>query len=429
MIGKKRNNSYEMNNKIAKKGRWKRMKRWQKSLILIFIAALIVAGALIGYTYTKLDKIEKVKVNEEELSAVDVDGYLNILILGVDARDMNKLEGSRTDTILIASINEKTKDVKLISLYRDTFLKMGDTSTYDKITHAHAFGGAKMAIKSINQALDLNIKKFAIINFEGVSDMVDALGGITLNIEDYEIDELNRAVEENARILGQTYKPVEKAGKQTVNGQQALAYARIRQGVGDDFKRTERARITIKAILDKAKKSNPSKLNKMVDKVLPFVRTNLSNSDILLLASRVTKYSIKGSIGFPYSVAGGMHNGVSYVFPTDLLENVKRLHKEAFGQEDYVPSAMVSQIAANIMSIYNNAGATSEYEDIPQETQPSEETSTTTETKPEPTPEPSAPVQPVQPEPTPQPTPSPDPGAGTEQPDPAPQPPVDGGNQ
>ncbi|MDD7511674.1 MAG: LCP family protein [Peptostreptococcaceae bacterium] len=335
----------------------KKMKTWVKVLIGVLIVAVAVAGGLYLYANSKLNKVKKVKVDEKELSIVDVNGYANILLLGVDSRDIKDLKGSRTDAIMIISINEKTKDVKLVSVYRDTIMKMGDTESYDKIAHAFHYGGAAMTIKSLNQAMDLNIKKFAIVNFKSVADIVDAVGGIEVDVEDYEIPELNKYIHESSAIVGKKAVEVTQPGTQTLNGVQALTYARIRKGVGDDFKRTERMRIVVTKVFEKMKKAKVNKLDKIMDLMLPQVKTNLSNSDIFALASRLGKYKVKGTTGWPYEVQGGMLNGASYVFPVDMAANSARLHLEIFNQKDYKVTEKLQAISNQIAMKLNGAGA------------------------------------------------------------------------
>ena len=164
------------------------MKTWQKVVslvvIILILAVIIVGVAAWSYMGNIAEKIHQPTPEDYDLSLVDVDGYINILMLGVDSRNMDDIKGTRSDLIMIASINKETNDVKLTSLYRDTLLKLGDTSTYDKITHACAYGGPEMTIKSLNQAMDLNIQNYAVVNFKAVADLVDAVGGITVDVQD-----------------------------------------------------------------------------------------------------------------------------------------------------------------------------------------------------------------------------------------------------
>ena len=329
-----------------------KMKTWKKVLIIIIVVILAFAAVAFGYMYSKLGKLDREILDKDELSCVDVDGYVNILMLGVDARVMTSLKDCRTDAIIIASIEEKTGKIHLTSIYRDTYLKMGGDDLFDKVTHAFTHGGAKNSIKTINQALDLNIDKYVVFNFKTVADTVDYLGGINVDVKPYEINELNKYTIQSAKIIGQKdYNLVEQAGKQKLCGPQAVSYGRIRKGVGDDFKRTERMRVVISKCMNKVKKLSFSKIDGLIDLIMPQIKTNMSNGDILYLAKHMTKYEMVGSTGFPYKVECGMINGVSYVFPVDLEKDVIKLHKDVFKQDDYFPSAQCRRISDRIKGV------------------------------------------------------------------------------
>ena len=240
------NNKYERN--IFKRfGRWFRnLKGWQKGILITLVVVLIIAVGIATYVFAKLGMIDRVNIDEKELSCVDVDGYVNILLLGVDSRDMDNIEGSGADAIMILSLKEDTGEIRLMSVYRDTYLKFGDTDTYGKITDANRYGGPAMMMSSLNQAMDLNISKFAVVNFKAVADLVNAVGGITVDVQEEEIEQLNKYTIQTANNIGQkTYQLVEKAGEQNLEGVQAVSYGRIRKGVGDDYKRTERMRVVL----------------------------------------------------------------------------------------------------------------------------------------------------------------------------------------
>ncbi|MGN0681958.1 MAG: LCP family protein [Candidatus Fimisoma sp.] len=329
----------------------------------VVLVVLLLTAGIVGYCLFSsiFADIHKATPEDYDLSLTAVDGYYNILLLGVDSRDMDNLEGTRSDAIMIVSINEETNDVKILSVYRDTFLKMGDTSTYDKITHACAYGGPEMTMRSLNQAMDLNISNYVVVNFKAVADLVDAVGGIEVNVEDYEIQQLNKYTIETANNIGrEEYSLVESAGLQTLEGVQAVSYGRIRKGVGDDFKRTERMRTVISLVMDKMKEMSFKDIKKIIKMMTPQVQTNLSKTNILALGIRLPQYNIIGTDGWPYHVSTGYVGGVSYVFPSDLLQNVMELHQKFFKQDDYQPSSQVYEISSTIhqkIEAERNAGA------------------------------------------------------------------------
>ena len=331
------------------------LKTWQKITILtatiVILAILIVGIVVYGYFNGIINEMHEPTPEDYDLSLVDVDGYINILLLGVDSRDMSNIKGTRSDMIMIASINKETNDVKLTSVYRDAFLKLGDTSTYDKITHACVYGGPEMTMKSLNQAMDLNITNYAIVNFKAVADLVDAIGGITVDVQQGEIYQLNKYTKATARNIGRkNYNLVKEPGVQTLEGVQAVSYGRIRKGVGDDFKRTERMRIVVSKVFEKAKTMTFGDLKKIIDMMVPQVKTNLTMNDILALGVRLPQYNISTGSGWPYKWTTGLINKVSYVFPAGLAVNTTMLHQEVFGQTDYVPSATVNTISNEIVA-------------------------------------------------------------------------------
>ena len=397
----------------------KGLKIWQK--ILIALLVLVIGAGMGAYIYVNhmLDNLDKIDVDKDKLGIVDVDGYVNFLVMGLDSRDMNDFKGSRTDALILVSLEEKTNKVKLTSIYRDTMLKMGNTDKYDKITHAFAYDGPANTVKSINQAMDLNVDKFVVINWKTVVDMVNAAGGVTLDIEDYEIDEMNRCTEETARVVGNgEYTPITSPGKQTVDGYQAVGYGRMRNGVGDDIKRTERMRIVIESLLNKLKKSSPKKIDKVLKTTMPLIKTNIGKGDIFSLAARIPNFKVTKSDSFPYNYTGGMIDGAYYLIPDTLRESVVKLHKKVFGQKDYKPSQKVRRISEKIENISNGGNYVVDPTITPPENTENENENNVDEEKPQPQPDVTKPnTEPDQkPDPQPQPSPEPEPEKPPEEP-------------
>lgn len=305
-------------------------------LVLLIILAIIVGGTF-AFVHSKLSKMQQVDLNEDDLNVSaqaeqQLAEYRNIAIFGVDSRDDSYDKGNRSDCIIIASINNKTKEVKLISVYRDTYVQI-EGHGLDKITHAYSYGEAPLAIKTLNTNLDLNIKEFATVNFDVVKETVDYIGGISMPITSEEI----------SQIPGIT-----KAGTYTLNGEQALAYSRIRHATGGDYKRTERMRNVLTATVNKVKSLNISKLNGFVDTILPKVYTNITSADIFSMMPSIASYKITDSIGWPYETKG-ITLDRWYGIPVTLESNVKKLHQEAFDETDYTPSDTVKDISNQII--------------------------------------------------------------------------------
>lgn len=331
------------------------MALWKK--LLIILALLLIAGGLGAYIYvgSVLDTMERdtEELRPRELSSVDVDGYLNILLLGVDSRKMkkSKLKNHNTDCIIVVSINTETKKVNMTSIYRDCYTKIADTPTYTKINTAYAYKGAKGAIQTVNQMMDLNIENYVLFNFKMVAQVVNDVGGITVDVKEEEIDELNKYTKQTAKNIHQKkYHLVKKPGRQTLEGVQAVSYGRIRKGVGDDFKRTDRMRLVIKQVAARMQLMEPSDMLVIMRHVLPYLKTSLSNNDIIALAQQLEGFSFGKSKGFPYVKGDGLVDGVSYVYPVDLTANVARFHEEVFKQKGYVPTETVQEISNTITS-------------------------------------------------------------------------------
>lgn len=314
-------------------------------IVLILIILLIaIIGVTFAFVNSKISKMQQVDIDENELSVSsqaeeNLQDYRNIAIFGIDSREDTYDRGNRSDCIIIARINNKTKEVKLVSVYRDTYVNI-EGHGLDKITHAYSYGGAQLAIKTLNENLDLNIKEFVTVNFDAVKEIVDYIGGIDMNITSEEV----------SHITG-----ISTAGTHTLTGEQALQYARIRYATGGDYKRTERMRNVLEAVANKVKTMNISQLNNLVDELLPKVYTNITASDIFSLFPSIASFNITDSIGWPYDVKG-ITLDRWYGIPTTLESNVKQLHQEIFEDTNYEPSDRVKEISNSIIEKtgYNN---------------------------------------------------------------------------
>ncbi|MBP3256282.1 MAG: LCP family protein [Clostridia bacterium] len=320
--------------------------------IILLVLIIIVSGGLAagyGYISSKLGKMQHVELVEEELniSKTVEDKYRNVAIFGVDSRSSNLGKGNRSDCIIIASLNNETKEVRLISVYRDSYLEI-DGYGLDKVTHAYSYGEAPLAIKTLNKNLDLNIKEFVTVNFDAVAEAVDALGGIEMDLTSEEVKYLNNYIDETANVTGKSHAKVTSAGKQTLNGVQAVAYSRIRYTEGGDAKRTERMRDVIEAMAKKARTLSVGEINDLLDQILPLVYTNISVSDILALLPDAMNYKITDSIGWPYETRG-ITLDRWYGVPVTLESNVEKLHTNCFDGDYTVPDE-VKEISDKIIS-------------------------------------------------------------------------------
>lgn len=334
--------------KIKKKN--KGLKIFLRVLIVIIVIILGIAIAGYSFVHSKLSKmktehIDKTAIGISEEAKDSLKGYRNIALLGIDSRADDYGTGNRSDCIIIASINEKTKEVKLLSVYRDTYVYVTENGNkkLDKITHAYSYGGAQNTLKSLNEALDLNITEYVTVNFDAVIAAVNALNGVEIDITSEELKYINDYIDATSQSSGVKSSHLSKAGRQTVDGVQAVAYSRIRYTAGGDYKRTERMRTVVTAMAKKAKTLNIGQLNKLADEILPRVSKNIENNDIIALIPSALSFDITESLGWPYNVKG-ISTTAWYGVPVTLESNVIRLHKELFGQEDYKVSETVKEM-------------------------------------------------------------------------------------
>ena len=318
-----------------------------KGFLIFFVIILLVIvtaiGSAIWFLNNKMNLMQKIDIDESQISVSDnknLTGYRNIAIFGVDSRADDYGKGNRSDCIIIASINNKTHDIRLISVYRDTYLQI-DKHGLDKVTHAYSYGEAPLALKTLNENLDLNITEFVTVNFDSVSDAIDALGGIEMEITAEETKYINEYIDEVNKVTNKNSEHITKAGKHTLDGVQAVSYSRIRYTAGGDYKRTERMRDVITAMLAKLKTKNVSEINKIANQILPKVYTNLSTSDLISMIPSLASFNVSQSMGWPYKVQGSTIGEVWYGLADTLESNVKQLHQEIFNDEDYeVPDSI-----------------------------------------------------------------------------------------
>ena len=320
-------------------------------LIMVIVLYFVMQGS--GSGHLKIEESEiiinkEVKEATAEKTEEDV-GYKNIALFGVDSTTGALTKNTRSDTIMIASINEKTGDCKLVSVYRDTYLNLSNDK-YNKCNGAYATGGPKQAINMLNMNLDLDITDFVTVGFAGLTDTIDALGGVYITVESDEISHLNNYQLCIAEDLKRSYTPVADTGYQLLNGLQATGYCRIRYTAGDDFKRAERQREVLQAVADQAKKK-PTALGQIAGDVFDEVYTSLDLDEIVGLLGDVMKYNIVETSGFPqeeYRATGTIGAKGSCVIPVNLEENVKWLHQFLFDEYDYTPSATVQECSRQI---------------------------------------------------------------------------------
>lgn len=335
----------------------KRRKRKRRRILVLVIEVIILAAlSVVAYGIFKLGSLNHLSLNVDN-NGWTQEGYTNIALFGTDSREGAAENGEpvRSDTIIVASLNNETKEVKLVSVYRDTMLEQ-EGQHYDKANVAYAQGGPEEAVNMLNRNLDLDIEDYVSVNFLAMADVVDALDGVDIELTDEEVVHMNNFCVETSEVTGKSYERIEPevGGTYHLNGVQAVSYARIRYTAGGDFTRTERQRLLIEKVVEKAKDAGIVKINEIIDAVLPEVSTSLSASEILQMAVGVFDYTLGDSKGFPFdsatpeSVPG--YSG-SYVVPVGLENNVIQLHEFLFPDEEYTPTEKLTSISDNIAYI------------------------------------------------------------------------------
>ena len=339
----------------------KKNSKKKRTKILLFIVEIFVLLLMVVVLYgvLKTEKVGKVEIPEEDIvinpiveqkEETTMKGYRNIALFGVDSTTGALDKNTRSDSIMIASINLDAGECKLVSVYRDTYLNLSNDS-YNKCNAAYAKGGPKQAINMLNMNLDMNITDFVTVGFAGLTDTIDALGGIMIDVDSEELKHINSYQICMAEDLKRSYTPVTDTGYQLLDGLQATAYCRIRYTAGDDFKRAERQREVLMAIADKAKSASPATLNTIANDVFKEVYTSLDISEILELLGDIGKYEIVDQGGFPEEsmrATGTIGSKGSCVVPVNLEQNVAWLHGFLFKDEEYTPSDQVKEYSEKI---------------------------------------------------------------------------------
>lgn len=351
--------------------RQKRVRRRRRRSTLsrvMFALEIIVLVVLMGglFVYAKLGKLNHETINEEELDVNEsvtenqvMKGYTTIALVGIDSRDDKLKSDWNSDTMIIASINNDTKKVKLVSVYRDTYLCLGEdedgNNSYGLANSPYCTGGAKKMINMLNKNLDMNISDFVTVNFQAVAETVELLGGIDVEMKKEEVVHLNNYCVETSKVTGMDYTPLEEIeGVHHLNGVQAVAYARIRKTSGNDFRRAARQREVIYKIVEKAKNSSIATLNTVLDKIFPMIYTSLTEKEILSMGMDMLSYDIEDQTGFPFDHLYGdtvkeAMDGVDCVLPITLESNVIKLHEFLYPEDSYVPSNEVKTYSQEII--------------------------------------------------------------------------------
>lgn len=340
------------------------MDRRKKILLIVggvLLAVLLFAAAAFAYVNHKLfgnmadvdfdeKKVENLDLTEEQLAQMK--GHWMVACFGVDSREkggeMNVGKGANADVNMICSVDLESGEIKLVSVFRDTYLNISNKNSYNKINAAYAIGGPEQAVAALNKNLDLNITQYATFNWKAVADAINILGGVDIELSENERSWINAYITETVKETGIGSHQIQKAGLVHMDGVQAVAYGRIRYG-DTDYARTERQRIVLQAAFDKVKTADWATVNNIIQTVMPQLATNIDMADLIPLARQLANFHIGDTKGFP--MARGEARVGKYgdcVIPQTLVSNVSELHQFLFGTENYQPSSKVQSYSSQI---------------------------------------------------------------------------------
>lgn len=332
----------------------KKMSKKTKIIIIIsIILALLVGSVVFGYFYVRSKIYSNSDISDitTEDSFEEVPGITNILLIGTDARDLN--ERARSDSIIIATIDNNTKKLKLSSIMRDTFVDIPGYGE-QKINAALALGGPELLMKTIKENFDFTLDKYVMVNFWGFEDIIDGIGGIEVDVKDYEIPEINKFIGEVRDVKS---PPLTTPGLQHLDGQQALAYARIRKVGNGSYERTERQRRVLDIVAEKMMDVSVVKYPGLLYDLLPSVKTNIEPLTLLNYAYTVSKF---GELKFDQLQIpatelsqGGLYRNKGWVLLTDKEQNGKILNDFIYNDKPYSSEDIDKEHFNSVMANYN----------------------------------------------------------------------------
>lgn len=332
--------------------------KWAVTGIVLFVVFLILTIGYVSanksYKYNQMDirpiKNSDLVVNEGVKEQTK--GYTTIALYGVDSRDSNLNTGTNSDAIILLSINKDTKEVKMVSVYRDTLLQIQSGSqTTHKVNYAYQLGGALMSINTLNANLDLAISDYITVDFNAMADIINTLGGVEVTVTEDEVNNLNKNLAEQIGISGKYSEGVHEAGTKVLNGQQAVAYSRIRSTGKGDITRTMRQRTVLLGLVNKMINADSKMISNLIDVSFSCISTSLTKDEVTSLAKDIADYKITGNIGFPFSYTPMSLDGKgSVIVAADLNANVTALHEYLYGTSGYTPSTTASSISTEVSS-------------------------------------------------------------------------------
>ena len=362
---------YDKNDRRPSARRRKVRMRIKITILVLEILALAVLTVAL-YLVTKLGLIqhdptfEGTNIEQNELNdevKETLKGYTTLALVGLDNRTEGTYKAGNADSIIVVSINNDTGEVRMASVYRDTYLQITSEGRFEKVNASYNLYGAKGLVETLNRNLDLAIEDYVAVDWYALANTIDLLGGVEIEISGAEANIINSMIksiklETDGKL--QTER-VAREGLNELDGVQALAYARIRSLSGYDYARTQRQRLVIEKMVEKAKTVSVGTLVSIVNEVFPSIATSLSTQEIISLATGIASYQLTETTGFPEKRGQSENEKLyAYIIPVSLLTNVEDLHLFLYGNDKYIPSTQLQNISNKI--IYNTGVAPEEEE-------------------------------------------------------------------
>lgn len=326
-----------------------------KKVLLCFLCILLISGCSKKKEEEALSEDSSNGVQQEEIvnepAVVEDENEPMELyaIFGVDSRSNSYGIGTRSDCLMIVGIDNENKLIKVCSILRDTLFNI-EGHGYEKATHAHSYGGPKLAVSTLNENLDLNIEKYITVNFNSVADLVDMIGGVTMEVNADEVLYINGYIDENNKVRGTSSEHITEAGTYNLDGSQAVAYSRIRYTEGGDFKRSERQRDVLFEIFEEAKDLGVDTKLQIAKSMLNTISTNIPEDEVLELLNQLSSYEIEDMVSYPQIFYAGLINTRYVEVPWYLTDMCEAIH-EYFGFEGYEPSETVLERSEYVASL------------------------------------------------------------------------------
>lgn len=300
-----------------------------KKIIVILLLIIFIPAGILTFMIKENHKKEEIAKKEAKQEALKNEKSMNIALFGLDRR--SKEEKSRADSIMVANINFETKTINLVSILRDTLVDIKGHGK-DKLNHSYAYGGPELSMETINSNFDLDINKYVSVDFFSLAKVIDIIGGVDINLKDYEANQINQNLNEINSIekLPKETDYIQGSGLKNLNGRQAVAYCRIRKEGNGDYERTQRQRNVLKAILLKYEKLDSGKRFEVGMEMMSQVNTNIPINDIKDLQNKILSdkdFTINQHM-IPFEGSFGTKIiDKKWVIDANMKENIKKIHE------------------------------------------------------------------------------------------------------